>query len=543
MQKVNTKCSILLNSSKLPTNLAPRTDQSLTSVHFSQDDILKIIQNLNPNKAHGPDKISIRMIKICGKSLCKPLEMIFKSCIKKGEYPSEWKKANVVPVHKKGDKQLLKNYRPISLLPIFGKIFERIIYNNIFEYLTTNKLISDNQSGFKPGDSCVGQLLSITHEIYHSLDNGLEVRGVFLDISKAFDKVWHERLILKLNQYGISENLLRLIKCFLKHRKQRVALNGQTSSWTNVLAGVPQGSILGPLFFLIYINDLSDDLSSNPKLFADDTSLFSVVYDINTSTRQLNNEFRKISNLAYQWKMSFNSDPLKQAQEEIFSRKMTKTNHPILIFNDNPVHQVALQKHLGMFLDCKLNFEEHLKTIINKIIKTIGLLRKFQNFLPRKSLLTIYKSFIRPHFDYGDIIYDQTYNTSFHQRLESLQYNAALAITGAIRGTSKEKLYNGLGLESLQNRRWYRKLSFLYKVIANKSPSYLFNMTPTKNTSRPTQETDNTPLLGTKHNFFLNSYFPAAIKEWNRLDIDIRKSDSISIFKKRILSFIGPLPN
>ena len=117
------------------------------------------------------------------------------------------------------DKQSLKNYRPISLLPVFGKIFERIIYNHIFEYLTTNKLISDNQSDFKPDDPCVNQLLSITHEIYHLLDNGLEVRGAFLDISKAFDKVWHEGLILKLNQYGISENLLRLIKCFLKNRK------------------------------------------------------------------------------------------------------------------------------------------------------------------------------------------------------------------------------------------------------------------------------------------------------------------------------------
>ena len=143
--------------------------------------------------------------------------------------------ANVVPVHKKGDKQLLKNYRPISLLSIFGKIFERIIYNNIFEYLTTNKLISDNQSGFKTGDSCINQLLSITHKIYHSLDNGLEVRGVFLDISKAFEKVWHEGVILKLNQYRILENLLCLIKCFLKNRKQRVVLNGQTSSWTKSL--------------------------------------------------------------------------------------------------------------------------------------------------------------------------------------------------------------------------------------------------------------------------------------------------------------------
>ena len=159
--------------------------------------------------------------------------------------------------------------------------------------------------------------------------------------------------------------------------------------------------------------------------------------------------------------MNFNSDPLKQAQEVIFSRKVTKTNHPTLIFHDNPVHQVALQKHLGRFLDCKLNFEEHLKTIANKINKGIGLLRKFQNFLPRKLLLTIYKYFIRPHQCYGDIVYDQSYSTYFCQRLESLQYNAALAITGAISGTSKEKLDNELGLESLQNRRWYRKLSFL----------------------------------------------------------------------------------
>ena len=185
--------------------------------------------------------------------------------------------------------------------------------------------------------------------------------------------------------------------------------------------------------------------------------------------------------------MSFNADPPKQAQEVIVSRKITKSNHPTLIFNDNPVYQVALQKHLGMFLDCKLNFEEHLKTIVNKINKTKGLLRKFQNFLPRKLLLTIYKSFIRSHLDCGDIIYDQSYNTSFHQRLVSLQYNAALDIIGAIRGTLKENLYNELGLESLQNRQRYRKLSFLHKVIANQFPSYLFNVTPKDSTTHQTR--------------------------------------------------------
>ena len=169
-------------------------------------------------------------------------------------------KANVVPVHKKDDKQCLKNYRPVSLLSICGKIFEILIFNEIFRSLNENNLIFSNQPGFKPGDSCINQLLSITHEIYKSFDDGFEVRGVFLDISKAFDKVWHKGIIFKLQQNGISGKLLRVLSDFLKDRKQRVILNGQFSSWTSVNAGVPQGSILGPLLFLIYINDLTDGL-------------------------------------------------------------------------------------------------------------------------------------------------------------------------------------------------------------------------------------------------------------------------------------------
>ena len=201
----------------------------------------------------------------------------------------------VVPVHQKGNKQTLGNYRPVSLLPICGKIFERLIYNSLFEFFIANELISSNQSGFKPGDSCINQLLSITHEIYKSFNDGYEVRGVFLDISKAFDKVWHNGLIYKLKQNGVTGNLLNSIIDFLDAKKQRVVLNGQYSSWASVKAGVPQRSILGLPFFLIFINDLSDNLVSNPKLFADDTSHFSVVQDITLSAKNLNDDLKKMN--------------------------------------------------------------------------------------------------------------------------------------------------------------------------------------------------------------------------------------------------------
>ena len=201
---------------------------------------------------------------------------------------------------------------------------------------------------------------------------------------------------------------------------------------------------------LIYINDLSEKLTSSLKLFADDTSLFSVVKNVDASNTDLNNDLKKISEWAFQWKMSINPDLTKQTQELIFSRKVQTTNHPPLYFNENVIPQTTLQKYLGMFLDSKLNFSEHLKPIFQKTNKTIGLLRRLQTLIPRAPLITIYKSFIRPQLDYGDMIYDQTFNMSFQQKMETIQYNAALAITGAIRGSSREKLYQELGLETLQ---------------------------------------------------------------------------------------------
>ena len=412
----------------------------------------------------------------------------------------------------------------------------------MFTFFTENNLISPNQSGFRPGDSCVNQLLAITHKIYNSFDEGCEVRGVFLDISKTFDKAWHEGLLLKLTQNGISGNLLNLLHNFISFQKQKVVLNGQHSSWDNVTVGVPQGSILGPFLFLIYINDLPNNLSSNFKPFADDMSLFSAMNNIHTSAATLSKDLNGITNWAFQWKMIFNPDLSKQVQEVIFSRKIKKLLYPTLLFNNIPLSTSLFQEHLGLTLDIKLNLLEHLKSITTKISKTLDLLCKFQQILSKSSLLTIYKTFIRSQVDYADIIYDQAYNSAFHDKLESIQYNAYLAITGAIRGTSTEKIYQELGLESLKSRRWFRKLCHFHKIFNEKSPSYLFNLIPNFNRVHNTRLSYNIPPIKVRH-YFKNSFFPSAISEWKKLDLNIRNLATLNISKKKCLKFIPPSAN
>ena len=273
-----------------------------------------------------------------------------------------------------------------------------MIYNSLFNYFLSNKIFTPSQSGFLPGDSCIAQLLSIIHEIQTAFDENptVDVRGVFLDISKAFDKVWHNGLIFKLKSYGIEGGLLLLIKNYLHNREQRVVLNGQTSEWRKIKAGVPQGSVLGPLLFLIYINDLPDGITSICKIFADDTSLSSKVFDVNKSVNELNSDLERINQWAYQWKMQFNLDPEKQANEVIFSRKSVSNglSHSPIKFNERDIKKCNHQKHLGVILDSSLNFNTHIDQKIKKCNKLIGLLRRLSVNLPRNALLTIYKSFI-----------------------------------------------------------------------------------------------------------------------------------------------------
>ena len=191
------------NNSVLPSTLNHLTDDKLSSFNISSEVIFQLIKNL-ANKAHGHDEISVKMLKLCAPSICRPLTLLFENCLASGEFPNVWKKSNIVPVHKKLDKQLIKNYRLVSSLPVSGKVLEKLIFNSIFDFIDTRNMLSVHQSGFRPDDSCVHQLISIVHEVYNAFDVNprLEVRGVFLDISKVFDRVWHKVLLYKLKSMG-----------------------------------------------------------------------------------------------------------------------------------------------------------------------------------------------------------------------------------------------------------------------------------------------------------------------------------------------------
>ena len=210
------QCLLINSGSSLSCEIIKKTHNSLYFIRFSTEDILQIIDNLDSIKVYGHDEFSIRMLKICGSSVSGPLQIIYKSCLDRGKFPRQWEKANVVAANKKNDEQLVKNYRVISILPICGKTFERILYNSLFNFLNQN-LISPTQPGFNASDSCINQLLSITHVMYHSMDEGYEIRGALLDTSKVFDQVLHEVLVFKLKQNGISGKLLNICVDFLRN--------------------------------------------------------------------------------------------------------------------------------------------------------------------------------------------------------------------------------------------------------------------------------------------------------------------------------------
>ena len=449
--------------------------------------------------------------------------------------PSEWKHSNVCAIFKKGDPSDPSNYRPISLLNTMEKVFERIIFKHVFNFLRDSQFFTPSQSGFMPGDSTVNQLTYLYNNFCRALDDGLEIRVIFFDISKAFDKVWHRGLLLKLEQAGIQGNLLSWFSNYLQNRRQRVVVPGASSSLSEIKAGVPQGSILGPLLFLVYINDIVNDIDSQINLFADDTSLSIIVDSPERAARCLQNDVDKISNWASTWLVKFN--PLK-SESLVISRKRNKPFHPPVLMHETPIPSVDCHKHLGVFLSNDGTWHAQLDNIKSKAWSRLNTMKRLRYLLDRKSLEVIYVSFIRPILEYADVLWDNC--TQYEkQELEKIQHEAARIVSGCTRLVSIRFLYDEIGWESLETRRYKHKLIHFYKIINGFCPDYLSQIAPQSVGDRSARMLRNSSHLvgiGARTSLYGNSFLPSAINAWNSLSPEARAIETVEGFKTYINS-------
>jgi hypothetical protein len=533
----------LLTEPSNPTfpNIPSLSHPPLQQVIITPTDVHDVLKNLNVSKASGPSGINNRILRELSVELSIPLSELFNTSLSIGHFPELWKQANVSPLFKSGDPSLAKNYRPISLLDTIGKVFEKILFKYIFNYVREHNLLSPLQSGFIPGDTTVNQLVYLLNMFSQAVDSGKEVRVVFCDISKAFDRVWHKGLLFKLKSIGISGSLLSWFSSYLSARRQRVTLPGAQSEWKSVSAGVPQGSILGPLLFLIYINDIVTDINANIRLFADDTGLSIIVENPVIAANTLNSDLDTISRWARQWLVAYNPSKTKSL---IISRKSQKQIHPPLYMFNEEITEVEHHKHLGVFLSHNLRWSHHVDYILSKAYSRINILRKLKYTLDRHSLETIYISFIRPVLEYSDVLFD---NCTIHEmnELEKIQYEAARIVTGTNKLISIEKLMSEVKWDTLQNRRKKHKLILFYKMKHDLTPHYLSSLVPESVDASSTYHLRNYDDIQVPHsrtNLYSSSFLPAVIRDFNNLPSETKHASSLSSFKRQLSKDISPPP-
>lgn len=516
-----------------PLPSLPPAQYTLISFEISVQDVKDVLKNLDISKACGPDLVSPILLKEGADILASPFSIVFNRSLYSGYFPTLWKDANVTPIPKKDDKSLPSNFRPISLLSHVGKCMERCVHKHLYNYVITNKILTSYQSGFIQGDSTTYQLIHTYHTFCEAIDRGKEVRVIFCDISKAFDRVWHKGLLHKLSSIGCSDRIIKWFSSYLSNRKQRVVINGQSSEWAYIYAGVPQGSILGPLLFLIYINDIVKDIGSSIRLFADDTSLYIVVDSPNAAAFTLNRDLENISKWAQEWLVDFNPN---KTCSMIISRKINKILHPPLFMNNIALTETRSHKHLGLTFSDTATWSEHIKNITGKAWTRLNLLRSLKFKVSRKALEHIYVAFIRPLLEYSDSVWDNC-STETKHLLDAIHIEAARIITGGTKLCGIEKMFTDLGWESLQSRRNKHKLIVFYKILNGLAPQYLSDLVPPlvqQNTRYNLRNYDHIQIPHANTNLYYNSFLPSTIRAWNSLDDEIKLSSSVAAFKYRL---------
>ena len=439
----------IMSGQEVPSCVGPERDvPSLTELSITEDEVFRQLKVLNVSKACGPDGVPNKILKMLAIFLKEPLAKLFNKSLAEGKYPTDWKHANIIPIFKnKGATSDVKSYRPISLLPNMSKIFERIVFNRIYEHLSHNNLITDRQSGYRHHHGTHTQLIYLMHSLNYSLDKNKDFSIVYLDISRYFDKIWHKGLLAKCEkQCGLKGNLLKWLASYLLNRSHKVLMNDVVSKTQTINAGCPQGSVLGPLLALIYLNDLDGVTENELFFFADDTILCKPHTHNSTNARiSLQRDLNQIIHFGNNWGITFN--PSKVIQQT-FTFKHDQSP-PSLKLADEIIPVVSSHKHLGLNISNDLKFHVHIKDIIRKTNAALGPLYSIAAYIPRQTLKLIYLTYIRPIIDYGDIIYHGSITVADSLSLERIQNRAARLITGALRRTPSKMLLEELGLTTL----------------------------------------------------------------------------------------------
>ena len=375
-----------------------RTDVPLTDITITDGMVFDKLSKFKPFKSPGLDGIHPYTLKECSISICRPLCMLYNQSLQSGQLPLDWKCANIIPVFKRGVKSEASNYRPISLTSQIIKILESIICDSIHKLIADHNLIHPHQHGFVPRKSCLTNLLESFQDWIHSADEGFGDDIIYLDYKKAFDSVPHQRLLHKIEGYGVSGNLLSWVTNFLDHRYQRVTVDGVHSKWCSVISGVPQGSVLGPLLFIIYINNLSENINCSIKQYADDTKLYTTVKD-NNDVLQFQHHLDAVAEWSNVWQLSFNFSKCKHMQ---VGNKLS-VDYNLMDHQNGErkiISHVSSEHDLGIWCTADLKPSLQCQHAVSKAMKVLGLIKRTFKYFNNTSLSKLYKTYVRPHLEY-----------------------------------------------------------------------------------------------------------------------------------------------
>ena len=450
------------SSKDVNLNMTPKTEEIISDIQISQNEVEQSLNHLDTTKAYGQDGIPPRLLKEFSREISTSLCSLFNMSLTTGRLPMEWKYANVIPIHKKDCVEPVTNYRPISLLPIISKVLERCVFNNIYPFVSV--LINNVQHGFLRNRSCITQLVGILHDIGKNLDRNKQTDVLYLDFSKAFDSVDHDILLHKLQMHGINGTLLRWFENYLNDRWQRVVIDGAASAWSPVTSGVPQGSILGPLLFVIFINDLPDNVSpsTNTALYADDSKLYREIKSVE-DCQFLQDDLAKLENWGTDSKMRFNTEKCKVLT---ISRKQHPTRFPYRIYG-NELTPCQVEKDLGILVTSNLKWGPHILKVVAKANKMLGILKRSCFDINHTQVRrTLYLTLVKSQLVYGSEVWCPPNNSYLSKKIEGVQRRATLWILKKKRGElSYKQRLTQLNLIPLVYDREQKDLIFFYKCM------------------------------------------------------------------------------